>query len=128
MNKLRHTERSLYFGRHDNVGIMDYSKSSNKRKSGFLILGYNLYFIGLFLLVAKKWAQDRFPMHTPEIVFYTLKYAKGNYDPSIIAEVVKIVLASFFTSFVLFLSVLIIELNLFRLGYLLTEEQNLIYI
>ena len=41
----------------------------SKNKYWLLIISWILYFISLTLLLAKRWAEDRFPMQQPEIIF-----------------------------------------------------------
>jgi len=77
---------------------LEADEKSNKHRICFLIIGWVFYFVGLLLLVAKKWAQDRFPMHTPEIVYFTLKNVEGSFDVSIIYESIKISVCCFLFS------------------------------
>ena len=78
-------------------------KHTSKHKYSLLILCWILYFISLTLILAKKWAEDRFPMQQPEIIFPNLLHInKATIDQTIIIESVIIIFISFIISFSFF--------------------------
>lgn len=78
-------------------------KYTSKHKYSLLILCWILYFISLTLILAKKWAEDRFPMQQPEIIFPNLLHLnKATIDQTIIIESGIIIFISFIISFSFF--------------------------
>lgn len=78
-------------------------KHTSKHKYSLLILCWILYFISLTLILAKKWAEDRFPMQQPEIIFPNLLHLnKAIIDQTIIIESGIIIFISFIISFSFF--------------------------
>lgn len=88
--------------------------TTSKSKYWLLIISWILYFISLTLLLAKRWAEDRFPMQQPEIIFLNaINYNGEGIDKSIFIE----------AGIIIFIG-LLISLFFFLVTYLLQSKTS----
>ena len=74
--------------------------SKSKKRYSLLILCWLLYFISIFFLLAKRWAEDRFPMEQPDIIFFNIITFNGeSIDNSIFIESGFLIFLGFLISF-----------------------------
>ncbi len=85
-------------------------ESKNTSQNALLVLAWLFYFIALTLLVLKRWADKRFPMEQPEIVYFTLSHLQGGgVEISIFFESGKIAVICLFVALIFFLGIFIYE-------------------
>lgn len=86
--------------------------NSLRPKYWLLIIGWFLYYISLMLLLAKRWAEDRFPMEQPDIIFFNIITFNGEkIDNSIFIESGIIISISFVISFFFFISSYLLQIK-----------------
>lgn len=86
--------------------------NSNKKMYSLLIVSWILFFFSLTLLLLKRWAEDRFPMVQPEIIYLNiLNYNGSKIDPTIILESIKIIIIGCIISLFFLFSSLLLQIK-----------------
>lgn len=85
---------------------------SSKKKLPLLITGWIFYFMSISLLLAKRWAEVRFPMEQPDIIFFNILNYKGeNIDTSIFLEAARIIFTGFIIALCFFLAAFFLQIK-----------------